>query len=303
MSELLSLFLNNIFPIITVAGVGFLLERLLKIDPKHLSAVIFNALIPALLFRLLLDSQFSGSDILKMIGLAGTVIILLCLLSYGISRVMKLTPVMTAAFILTVAFMNAGNYGLSLNSFALGQIGLAWASLFYVTSSSLNSSLGVFIANTGKVAIIDALKGLLRVPHIYAICIAITMRFTGIHLPGILEKPLDLLSSVAIPAMLLVLGMQISRTRAPANMKLVVIAACMRMLVSPLLAWALTFMTTLPPVATQAAILESAMPSPVLSIIISMEFDTDPEFVSAVVLLTTLISPLTVTPIMAMINI
>jgi hypothetical protein len=283
--------------------VGFLLQRLLNLDPQPLSAIIFYALTPVLIFQLILESQFKGPELLRMSGLAALVVLTLSLLSFGISRLLRLSPVSTAALILTVGFMNSGNYGLSLNNFALGQIGLAWASLYFITTALLNNSLGVFIASTGKLEVRKALKGMLRVPTIYAIVIALLLRLVEIPLPSTIIKPVDTLSAATIPAMLLVLGMQISRAKVPSNKGLVAIATFLRLIISPLLAWVLTLILQLPTVGAQAGILEASMPSPVLAIIISMEYDTDSDFVSAVVLITTLLSPFTVTPIMSLIGI
>jgi predicted permease len=70
-----------------------------------------------------------------------------------------------------------------------------------------------------------------------------------------------------------------------------------------MLAWSLTNLLGLPTIGAQAGILEAAMPSPVLATIISTEYDADPDFVSSVVLVTTILSPLSLTPIMSLIGI
>ena len=51
--------------------------------------------------------------------------------------------------------------------------------------------------------------------------------------------------------------------------------------------------------ARQAAILQSGMPSAVLTTILALEFDVAPSFVSACVTLSTLASPITVTLLIA----
>jgi predicted permease len=45
--------------------------------------------------------------------------------------------------------------------------------------------------------------------------------------------------------------------------------------------------------------MEAAMPTAVLTTVIALEFDVEPDFVTGVVLATTLLSPLTVTPLIA----
>ncbi|TFH35586.1 MAG: AEC family transporter [Anaerolineales bacterium] len=300
MTELFRLFSENIFPIIFMAGVGFLIQRLFNIDPRPLSIVIFYALTPTLIFQLTFHNQVNGTDMLRMISVVISLAIILSIFVSGMARVLQLSPAMKAAFLLSAVFMNAGNYGLSLNSYALGQIGLAWASIFFISTAVLNNSLGVFFASSGNKTVGDSLLGLLRVPTLYAFAIALVLRLCHIEqLPTPLSKPIEAMAAATIPAMLLVLGMQISRTGLPSNKKLMGLAIGTRLILSPLIAAALTFFMNLPLIGRQAGILEAAMPSPVLAIIISMEYDAEPEFVSAVVLLTTILSPLTLTPIMA----
>ena len=302
MSALFSLFLENIFPIIAVAGVGYLLQRIFNLDPRPISIAIFYSLTPALIFQLTVRNTVNGADSLRIVGLVISLIIVLCLFSYGITRILKLSPLATAGFLLSAAFMNAGNYGLSLNNYALGSAGLVWASLFFITHVVMNSSLGVFIASSGKMKLTDALRGLVRVPALYTFTIALIIRLSNYSFPAPLMKPIDLLASATIPAMLLVLGMQLGRAGVPKNIGRVGLATAIRLILSPLVAWILTLFLGLPKVAAQAGILEAAMPSPVLAIIISLEYDTEPEFVSSVVLLSTLLSPFTLTPLLAILG-
>ena len=51
-------------------------------------------------------------------------------------------------------------------------------------------------------------------------------------------------------------------------------------------------------VARQAGTLQSAMPSAVIGTILATEYDVEPTFVTSVVLLTTLLSPFTLTPLL-----
>jgi predicted permease len=265
--------------------------------------MIFNVLTPALIFQLTTRNTANGIDSLKMVGLVISLVLVLTLISFMISRRLKLSPVAASGFFLSVAFMNAGNYGLSLNQFALGKEGLIWASLFYITHVMLMNSLGVFLASSGKMRIKDALRGLLRVPALYTFFLAMIFRLTGIAVPSSIMKPIDLLGAATIPAMLLVLGMQIGRAGIPKNIGLVGLASSVRLILSPVLAWLLTLVLGMPTLGSQAGILEAGMPSPVLAIIISLEYDTDPGFVSSVVLLSTILSPITLTLILGLVGI
>lgn len=302
MSHLLPLFAENLFPILATASVGFLLQRIFRIDPKPLSVVIFYALTPALVFDLLVRSQIDGNGILRMTTAASVLILTLAALAWGVTKLFRLPPPRAAGMMMTIAFMNAGNYGLSLNRFALGEAGLAWASIFFISSSLFTNSLGVFIASAGKYPIREALLRLLRVPAIYAIPAAILVRIIDLRLPLALSRPIDLMSDATIPLMLIVLGMQVSKTGIPEARGLLAAVSGMRLILAPAIFALFALLFKLPPLASQVGTIEAAMPSAVLTTIIAMEFDAWPEFVTGAVLTTTLLSPITLTPLLALLG-
>jgi predicted permease len=77
-----------------------------------------------------------------------------------------------------------------------------------------------------------------------------------------------------------------------------VLALVGRLLLSPLLALAASPLIGVDGGARSAAVLQSAMPSAVITIVLATEYKAAPEFVTAAVLCTTLLSPLTLTPIL-----
>jgi predicted permease len=303
LNNLFNLFTENILPIILVAGVGFTLQRLLRLDPRSLSRVIFYAFSPAFVFSLLATTEIEANDILRMAVFALIVIACTIILSWYIARVFRLPPQTTSAFILTAAFMNAGNYGLSLTNFALGKLGLTWASIYFVSSSLVTNSAGIYIATAGRTSPAKALRGLLKVPAIYAIPLALLLRVSEYSLPIPIWRSIDLLGSAAVPSMLILLGMQIAYAGFPKNKGLLAAVIGLKMLIAPIIAWTIAPLMGLDNVSQQAGILESAMPTAVTTTVIATEFDVEPEFVTGVVLATTLLSPFTITPLLAIMGI
>lgn len=302
MSRLLTLFADNVLPILALAAAGLLLQRALRLDPRPLSQVVFYAFAPALVFRLLLDTSIKAGDILRMMGLAAAVMGGIGLLSWGITRVAHMPPALASAFILTSTFMNAGNYGLSLNQLAFGESALAWAVLFFTTSSMVTNSLGVYLASVGRATPRAAVLGLLRVPSLYAIPLALLLRGFSIALPPALGHPVDLLAAAAIPSMLLLLGMHIGQAGLPRQRRELAGSVVLRLVVSPALAWLLLPLFHFPTPGQQAAVLEAAMPTAVLTSVIASQYRVEPEFVAGTVLVSTLLSPLTVTPLILLLG-
>ncbi|MGD8605036.1 MAG: AEC family transporter [Anaerolineales bacterium] len=302
MNDLLPLFVNNILPILIAAGLGYALQKRFQFDLQGLTAAIFYILTPALILVLLVETEASAEDMLRLMAVGVIVITTTTLLGWLIGSIARLPSQLTASLILTSAFMNAGNYGLSLNHFAFGAEGLAWASVYFMASAVMTSSLGVYVAQAGKMSPGKALIGILKVPLVWAIPVAVIIRAFEVEIPLGLWRPIEVLSDATIPMLLLLLGMRIAQSGLPTRLPLLGLAVGLRLVVGPALAWLAGSMIGLEGLTAKVAVVESAMPTAVLTTVVAAEFDLEPEFVTGVVLATTLLSPLTVTPILALLG-
>lgn len=302
MSSLIQLFADNLFPILLVATIGYIIQRTFNLNPRSISQVVFNVFTPALVLKLLIVTDIQAGDIGRMVLFAAVIMLMMSLISWLLSKTLRLGEGLTSAFILSATFANTGNYGLSVNQFAFGEQALAFASLYYITSSLMINSAGVFIATVGRVQPKRALLGLLKVPAVYAIPAALIIRTSGIELPVMLSRPIDLLGSAAVPCMLIVLGMQISNSGLPRQRGLLGLTVLLQLLLAPIIAVILAPVLGLSGVAYQAGIIESATPTAVLTSIIALEFDVEPEFVIGSILVSTLLSPLTITPLISFLS-
>jgi hypothetical protein len=299
LSELFALFFNNLFPILLVAFIGFALAKWLKINPRPLSQVIFYVFSPILVFKLISHSQLSNRDILQTLIIALLLMTVIGVLTWLIGGVLRIDRKMLAAVMITSMFMNAGNYGLPLTSFAFGQAALAFASVFFVINAMFTNTVGIVIASSGSMSVFNAIKGLIKFPAIYALALGILFLQFKWQLPSGLDRTVTLLSDAAIPCMLVLLGMQLVNIRLDGHVVPLILTSSMRLLIAPLIAFGLTRLFGMTGPSYQAVVLEAAMPVAVLTTILATEFDAEPTFVTTAVLVTTLISPFTLTPLLA----
>ncbi len=299
MTLLLTIFVNDVLPIFVIGAVGFLLARHLHVEVKTLSRVIFNVLAPCLAFTLIATTEVSADEMWRLalftiaLVLAIGIVARLAAWPFGLSRPML------AAFLIVVMFSNAGNYGLSVILFAFGREALARAAIYFVVSAMMLYTVGVFIASLGRRTAWQALGGVARVPAVYAVAAAGLVLASGVTMPVAVMRPVGLLGDAAIPVMMLVLGMQFERGGWPERPGLVATAAALSLVVSPLLGFGLAYLLGIDGPARQAAMVESAMPSAVVTTILALEFDLASSFVTAAVVLTTVLSPITVTVLIA----
>ncbi len=299
MSSLLGLFADNLLPIFLAASVGFLISKFLNTNPRPLSQVIFYVFSPCLVFNLITHSQLSDGDILHMMLFVGLITLLIGGLTWLIGYFFRLERRMLAAVILTSIFMNAGNFGLSLNNFAFGQTTLSYASLYFVSMSVITYTVGIIIASMGTATLKQAVINLIKIPAIYALVLAFIFLRTSWELPVPLDRTTSLLGDASIPSMLILLGMQLKSVKLEGSMIPLALTNIMRLLIAPVLALILSSVIGLQGPAQQAAVLESAMPAAVLTTVLATEYDVEPSFVTAAVFSTTLLSALTLTPILA----
>ncbi|MBT3392209.1 MAG: AEC family transporter [Chloroflexi bacterium] len=299
LNSLPTLFLNNLVPILLVAGIGYLLGRWLNVDPRSVSRVVFYALSPFLIFDLLANSELSSSDFLRIGSFAVFQILTLGIAAWIIGRLLKLERKLFAATLLTVILINGGNYGLSLNLFAFGEAALAHASIYFVVSAIAMYTAGVAIASMGTMDWKRSLLELLKTPTIYGVIVGMTFNSQNWELPLFLNRTVSLLSDATIPSMLLVLGLQLQNNTHTWNFKALALSASLRLLAGPALAIATAGLFGLQGVARQAGILEASMPPAVMCTILATEYDVEPAFVTTVVFVSTLVSPLTLTPLLA----
>jgi len=302
MNLLLTILADDILPIFVVASVGFLLARRLHVDVKTLSRITFNALAPCLVFNLLVTSQVSASEFGRIVAFTILLVAAIGTVARLVAIPFRLDRPALAAFLIVVMFSNAGNYGLSVVLFAFGRDVMARAAVYFVTSALLMYTVGSVLASSGRIGVKAALHGLLRVPALWGLVAATAVIWTGVTLPTAIARPVDLLSAAAIPSMLLVLGMQFEKGAWPERPGLVATAAVLALVVSPLLGILLARLLGLEGIARHAVIVESAMPSAVITTILALEFDVAPRFVTSVVVVTTLASPVTVSLLIALLQ-
>jgi predicted permease len=234
-----------------------------------------------------------------MATFAAASILLMGLITALIARLLRFERSTMMALLITVMFANAGNFGLSLNLFAFGEDAVAYASIYFVTSAFLVYTLGVVLASWGHSDIKTALIGVFKVPVIYAVIFALIYNWLDWQLPLPVERTVNLLSEAAIPVMIVLLGIQLYNAKISRDIFKVGLSNFLRLVAAPILAIGLVSLFRLEGAAYQAGVIESAVPTAVLTTVLATEYDLDPAFVTTTVVTSTLLSPLTLTPLLA----
>lgn len=298
LSALLTTFFNNLLPILLIGGAGFLIGKFLVVDARTLGRVVFYLFSPLLVFNLLLNSQLNFQQAMVTMSFSASIVAVMGLLSLLLGKFFHLERPLLLAVILTTCFANTGNYGLPLVKLAFGDDALAYASLYFVANSILFNTVGVLIASLGHMDLKSALLGLFKVPTVYAVILAVTLNGFHIHLSTPLASAVQIAANGSIPVMLVLLGMELTRVQWSHSFRALGLSVFIRLIIGPIIGLALAIPFGLTSVARQSAVAQSAMPAAVTTTVVAAEYNLEPSLVTAIVFLGTILSPLTLTPLL-----
>jgi predicted permease len=293
LSTLLQILLHDIVPILIVIGLGYVFARRTRPELRTLSHLTFYIFSPSLVFVSLVESNIGGGEMAQIVVFVVAITLAMGALAFLAARLLRLSPRQTSGFVLAVMFVNSGNYGLGVNQLAFGPEVAARAVMYFVSSSVLVYTGGVLIARGFAGGWRGAVKQLLRLPHVYALAIALIIRATQWTVPQPIMDGLRIPAVAAIPLMLVLLGAQLSNATIGRYWQPAVIGSILSLLIAPLIAFGLAGMLGLATQTRQAMVLEASMPAAVSNTLIATEFDAEPQLVTSTVVLSTLLSPIT----------
>ena len=292
------LFVQVILPVFLIAAAGFVFERRTGDDMRSLANSALYLFAPSLVFSALIKRSVEGEVLWRLVLFMLLYMALICLLAYCLSRWCKFDGNTTRAFTLTTSMMNIGNFGLPLVFFAYGEAALNVSVLLFVLFNIPLSTLAIIIAQGQGVKCHDAVKNMLKIPIFYSIAVAFACKLLDWQPPDFLLRTTDLLGQAAIPIMLVLLGIQLSRSKLRQNWGFFSLATVVRLLIGPLLAIALTGILGLDGLTRKIVILQTSTPSAVLPLLYALRFQTRPDLVSGTILLSTLCSAITLTTLL-----
>ncbi len=289
MTTFISALSTIVLPIFLVAAAGYLLRRTnLVVDSRPLARLTLYIFSPALVLNSIARSKLSDADLFSLLALALLVALVMGLASLLLARLFHFDRLLTAAFLLSIMFVNAGNIGLPFNQFAYGQEGLSRAAVYFVGNSILANILAIFIASQGHKDWKDAVIDVFKMPLVYAAALGMVLNRTGWALPDALSRSVEIASNAAVPVMLMLLGLELARVRLTQTLGPVLLATVLKLVVTPLAALGLAALLGLTGLTRSVGVLEASMPTAVMVSLIAVEFDSRPDFVTSVILLSTM---------------
>ncbi|MFK7694676.1 AEC family transporter [Paenibacillus sp. HJGM_3] len=297
MSYFSYILLNNVVPLSLMIAAGVVLQLVFKLDIRTLSKLNFFLFSPCIMFLMLYESAITLNIMLQ-------VLLFICAFfaaSYIlIGVVMKLrgySGSMKSAMRNSVLFYNSANYAIPLNQlvFVNDPFTLSIQIIIMMMQSLLPNTYGIYSVNSHRQSMRETLRTILTMPTIYVIPIALTMRWLHIPLPHPIYISIDYVGKGFIATALITLGVQLGGMKWRLQLSDVMLSNVMRLCVGPLLGFVLVWALGIEGDMAKALVLSCAVPTSLSSVLLAVEFDSEPEFASQAVFSSTVFSIFTVT--------
>ncbi|MFV8830327.1 AEC family transporter [Alkalihalobacterium sp. APHAB7] len=298
----MTIFFEVVLPVLLVFLIGFLVQKWRKIKIAAVSEVAIYIMTPCLVFRTFytaeLDLQYFYMVIFSVLLLFS-----LILINKVYSFLMKYPQSTEGGLILSTAFMNSGNYGAPIILFAYGEAGFDYSVTFLVLQAIVMNFFGVYYAARGNEGIKIAMKAVFLMPATYAVIIALLAKALNVPVPNNLMATVHIIAEATVPTVMIILGMQLALIEL-GNFEWgkITYGTVVRLILSPLIAYAITLILPIDPLLTKVLIVSAAMPSAATIVMYAVQFDSEPKLVSSITLVTTLFSILTITLLLGLLQ-
>ncbi len=291
--------LGHVAPVFLVIALGYALRAmgfLREETVAALSRVVFYVAAPLLLLRSLSRTSFEHSAHLPTLAVVLAVSLFTAALSYVLLR--RAAPARRGVLAQGTHRSNTFFFGLPVAVSALGDEVIGRAAVLIGSVVITYNLLGVTLlalphrdlsARSAQVWR-DALRRIALNPLILGVLAGVLLSVSGLALPEVLDRPVEMVARTALPLALLCLGagLDLGRLRADVGPALLV-SACKLVLYPALVWWALRAIG-LRGADLQLPVILMASPVAVVSFIMAKEMHGDERLAGAIVIGSTLLS-------------
>lgn len=281
----MALILQTTIPIFLVILAGYIIGKYKKINIQSMIDLIVYITGPCLIFASISRSDINISDFLTIALAAVGITITLASLVFII---LKITKSKRNGLYLPMTIGNTGYLGYPVALFAFGIAGLSRAVVYDMMGSLFLFSIGIYIVSRK-----NEIKEAFKIPLIYAVVIGLLFNLLKIPVSDIIFKPIEMIGMITIPLALLILGYKLTETKIR-SAKIAVLASLFKITAGFLIAFSIIKLFSISGLAKDIILIQAAMPSAVMSMILSQKYKRDSSLVASIVFVSTLMSIITI---------
>ncbi|WP_437718886.1 AEC family transporter [Sorangium sp. So ce448] len=288
--------ISQLLALFAVLGVGVLLRALGRAgqaDAAVLHRLVIDVTTPALIVSVLRRSGI-GHGAWGAVAASAVALFACALAGVAVARALGLPRAAQGAAGLVGSFSNTGFLGVPIVLALYGDAGGAAGTAILVDSivtALLLWTFGVALAaRMGGGGGGDG-RGLLAVllhPNVLSIAVGLTLHAAPIPLPVWLEHALGALGSATPTLVFLALGLSLDLASLRGRVRPLAAIAAVKLLLSPAIALGAAVALGLKRPSSEVAVLQSAMPTSMVSVIVAARYGCDGQFAAATAVVTTL---------------
>lgn len=262
--------------------------------------IVIHLALPALIFLVLVRADLDGA--LVLVPIAGIAIHLVLLgLAWVSTRIWGMERPRAGALIVATAVGNTGFFGLPLIAASGDDFSLPAAVMYDALATGLitwTSTVAVASAygradHEPKVSLGDLGRALLLPPN-WALVAGLAANLAGVEeLPGLVERPLELLAGAVLPLTMIYVGLMIKLRGLPRLWSEVGYAVVVRLGVATLIGLAVATALGLSGDILNTVVIMAAMPTAMMSLVIGARSGLRADVLAGAVVVTTLLSTAT----------
>lgn len=292
----------TIIPIFVVISVGWLARSRGFIPQEFLgpaNGLVYHLAIPAMIFRAISKGAIQTDFHPAVVGITLGAILLFFGLIWAAVNLGHMPRSQTATFMQSSFHGNLGYIGLAVAYYYLGDQGLAGAAIIAGFIMILQNLLAVFILqfygnNPSQASGIRGMtRRILGNPVIVSAVAGMAYSALDIPLPGVIGRSLDILSDMALPLALLLIGASLSFDLMRSRMLSALSAGILKLVVLPGLGFAMYRIWDLPAQRYLPGLILLASPTATIAYVMAKEMNGDADFAVAAISTSTLLSALT----------
>ena len=274
--------LQIVAPVFILAAIGFAWVKVgLEYRVQFVTRLAMTLAVPCLIFTALQKTEIDPAALTAVVAASAVAYGGLTLVAFLLVKVFGLS---VRTFLAPVIFGNTGNLGLPLALFAFGDEGLGFAVVIFAVMAIYSFTFGVWVVSGGG----SPLK-VVKEPMVAATLLGALFLYNGWHTPVWMTNTLQLIGQMAIPLMLITLGVAVARLH-PAGMSRAFVIAVVKVVITVAVGWGVGLWFALPPVPFAVLVLQISTPVAVTSYMLAEKYAPDPEAVAGLVVASTLVS-------------
>lgn len=290
---------ETILPLAVILGIAYGFQKLFHGDPKQFNNLVLFVLLPVNIFHELSLRQVGFSAIGRPLLFMALLTSSLVAVAWVCARLLRLDSQQRVSFILSVAMINVGNFGLSLIFFTYGPEANDSALLTFVAFNIPLTTLAIYFSSNQQ-SRLGAFKDVLKIPIFHATLLALTLTSCGVQVPAGVHKVTGYLSQATFPLFTFVFGMQLAEmTFTRTMLRAVFAASALRLVISPLLAFFFLTMIGVSGMNFRVGLVQTSTPAPILPLMYAIRFNRSPDLLAAIIIVTTVLSALTLPLVIA----